>query len=426
MISRLGGLLVILGTMAAIQRLGPPRSASTVMLPLGFALISGYLLGAVTERLRLPRLSGYLLFGLLCGPYLLDLITTTMARDLQVVNGFALAFIALVAGLELNLQRLRTQLRTVVIVGGGVMLGSLALLTLLLYVMWPLLPLGEVEQGTSQFAAALLTAALIVSFSPTVTIAVITESRARGTYSDLVMAIVIVADLLLIVVFALGLQLARFTTATAANDIGVGVQLSWDLLGSLAFGGIVGAAFGAYLRWIGREVTLALLGVCAVLAVVSSLIHLELIVAALTAGLVVENVAPPEGDSLRAAMEKGALPVIVAFFAAAGASLQLDVLAAIGVTALLIAVIRFLLIRGTADAVNRAASLTHTPARFVWMGMISQAGVTLGLATIVATEFPTWGRSVQTLIVALTGIHVLVGPIFLRTGLQRAGDISVE
>ena len=116
--------------------------------------------------------------------------------------------------------------------------------------------------------------------------------------------------------------------------------------------------------------------------------------------------------------------MIVAFFAAAGASLELDVLAAIGVTALLLASIRFLVIWGTAEAASRAASLTHTPARFVWMGLISQAGVTLGLATIVAAEFPTWGRSVQTLIVALTGIHVLVGPIFLRAGLQRAGEIG--
>ena len=156
MISRLGGLLVILGTMIAIQRLGPPRAASTVMLPLGFALISAYLLGMVAERVRLPRLSGYLLFGLLCGPYLLNLITTTMARDLQVVNGFALAFIALVAGLELNLQRLRTQLRTVMIVGGAVMLGALALLTVLLWIIWPWLPLGDAGQGAAPLAARLI------------------------------------------------------------------------------------------------------------------------------------------------------------------------------------------------------------------------------------------------------------------------------
>jgi Kef-type K+ transport system membrane component KefB len=423
-ISRLAGLLVILGTMIAVQYLGPPRAASTVTLPLGFALVSAYLLGTAAERVRLPRLSGYLLFGLLCGPFLLNLITTSMARDLQVVNGFALAFIALVAGLELNVRRLREQLRAVVIVGAVVMLGALALLTCLLWMTWPTLPLGDAGAGTSLFAAALLTAALIVSFSPTVTIAVITESGARGRYSDLLMAVVIVADLLLIVVFALGLQLARFAAATAANEVGVGVQLSWDLAGSLAFGGIVGAAFAAYLRWIGREVTLALLGICAVLAVIAPLLHVELIIAALAAGLVVENVAPPQGDSLRAAMEKGALPVIVAFFAAAGASLQLDVLASIGPTALLLALVRFLLIWGTSQAVCRAASLTDTPARLVWMGLISQAGVTLGLATIVAVDFPAWGPSVQTLVVALTGIHVLVGPILLRAGLQRSGEIG--
>jgi Kef-type K+ transport system membrane component KefB len=395
------------------------------MLPLGFALISAYLLGAIAERLRLPRLSGYLLFGLLCGPYLLNLITSTMARDLQVVNGFALALIALVAGLELNVRRVRDQLRTVLVVGGVVMSGVLTVLTVVLWTMWPSLPLGDAGSGASQLAAAFLTAALIVSFSPTVTIAVITESRARGAYSELLMAIVIVADLLLIVIFALGLQFARWTASVAPDDVGVTIHLSWEIVGSLAFGGIVGAAFALYLRAIGREVTLVLLGVCALLAIVAPLLHMEVILAALAAGLVVENIEPPEGDSLRTAIERGALPVIVAFFAAAGASLQLDALAAIGLTALLLALVRFLLIWGIGELSIRTASLRDTPARLVWMGLISQAGVTLGLATIVAAEFPQWGPSVRTLIVALTGLHVLVGPILLRAALQRSGEIAI-
>lgn len=423
--ARLLGLLLIFGTMVVVQRLGPPRAASTVMLPLGFALISAYLLGAVVERLRLPRLSGYLLFGLLCGPDLLNLITSTMARDLRVVNGFALALIALVAGLELNLRRVRNQLRTVVMVGGVVMGGAVAVLTLALWALWPSLPLGDAGGGASQWAAAFLTAVLIVSFSPTVTIAVITESRARGAYSELLMAIVIVADLLLILIFALGLQFGRWTASVLPDDVGVAVQLSWEIGGSLAFGGIVGAAFAVYLRAIGREVTLVLLGVCALFAIVAPLLHVELILAALAAGLVVENIAPPEGDSLRTAIERGALPVIVAFFAAAGASLQLDVLAAIGGTALLLALLRFLLIWGIGELSIRAASVRDTPARLVWMGLISQAGVTLGLATIVAAEFPQWGPSVRTLIVALTGMHVFVGPILLRAALQRSGEIAV-
>jgi Kef-type K+ transport system membrane component KefB len=424
MMARGFALLLILAAMVGVQRVGPPVAASTVVLPLGFALIAAYLLGRVAERIRLPRLSGYLLFGLLCGPFLLNLITATMARDLQVVNGFALALIALVAGLELNIARLRPHLRGVLILGGATMIGTLVILTLLLWAAWPWLPFGEVGGPLPRLAAALVTAALVASFSPTVTIAVIAETRSRGRLTELTMAIVVMADLLLILLFALALQFARWTMAAAPADVAMNVQLSWEILGSLAFGGIVGAMFAAYLRVVGREMTLALLGVCALLAIVAPLLHFELILAALGAGLVVENVAPPEGDELKVAIERGALPVLVAFFATAGASLQLDVLAVIGWTALLLAVVRLGLIRGLAELAVRGASLADTPARFVWMGLISQAGVTLGLATIVAAEFPAWGAQVRTLIVALTGLHVLTGPILLKAALQRAGEIG--
>lgn len=426
MIGRLIAIVLILAAMAGVQRVGPPVAASLVTLPLGFALIAAYLLGGVAGAFKLPRLSGYLVFGLVCGPYLLNLITAPMARDLQVVNGFALALIALVAGLELNLTALRAQWRGVLMIGGAVMLGALAVLTLLLWLLWPMLPLGETGAGLERLSAALLTAALVISFSPTVTIAVIAEARARGPFTELVMAIVILTDLLLILVFALALQFARWTAAAGAASagIGVGVELSWEILGSLAFGGLVGAGFAVYLRLVGREVTLALLAVCALLAVVAPLAHFELILAALAAGLVVENIAPPEGEALKIAIERGALPVLVAFFAAAGASLRLDVLALVGPVALGLAAVRLGLVRGLSFVATRSAGLQATPARHAWMGLVSQAGVTLGLAALVAAEFPTWGAVVQTLIVALTGVHVLVGPIFLRAALQRAGEIG--
>ena len=421
MISRLGALALIAATMFGVQRLGPPAVTSTVALPLGFALIAAYFLGLAAERVRLPRLSGYLLFGLFCGPYLLNVITSSMAADLQVVNGFALALIALVAGLELNVRHLRAHLRNVLVVGGSALFGTMLVLTAVLWLTWPLLPFGAIDSVSARLAAALITAALVTSFSPTVTIAVITESRSRGPLTELVMAIVIVADLLLILVFAVALQLGRWTSAAGPATVGVGVQLSWEIVGSLAFGAIVGAAFAAYLRVVRREITLALLAVCGLLAIVAPLLHFELILAALAAGLVVENVAPPEGGELRTAIERGALPVLVAFFAAAGASLQLDALAALGVLALLLAALRLLLVWGICGLALQRAPVQH--GERVWMGLISQAGVTLGLATIVAAEFPDWGASVRTLIIALTGLHVLIGPILFKAALQGAGEV---
>jgi len=425
MTSRLAALGLIAATMLGVQRVGAPVATSTVALPLGFALIAAYSLGLGAERVRLPRLSGYLVFGLLCGPYLLNVITSSMARDLEVVNGLALALIAFVAGLELNVRHMRAQAGNVLLVGVAALCGTTAVLASVLWLSWPLLPFGEIASPSTRLIAALMTAALVTSFSPTVTIAVITESRSRGPLTELVMAIVIVADLLLILLFAVALQLVRWTTAgSAAAGVGMGVQISWEIIGSLAFGAIVGAAFATYLRIVRRDVTLVLLGVCAILAIIAPLLRFELILASLAAGLVVENVAPPEGGELRTGIERGALPVLVAFFAAAGASLQLDALAAVGLPAVLLAALRLLLIWGICRVVVRRVHIQQ--GQSVWMGLISQAGVTLGLATIVATEFPDWGARVRTLIIALTGLHVLIGPILFKAALQRAGELPIK
>jgi hypothetical protein len=58
------------------------------------------------------------------------------------------------------------------------------------------------------------------------------------------------------------------------------------------------------------------------------------------------------------------------------------------------------------------------------MGLVSQAGVTLGLTLIVAAEFPAWGATLQTLMVALIAIHELIGPVLFRTALAKAGEVG--
>jgi Kef-type K+ transport system membrane component KefB len=140
--------------------------------------------------------------------------------------------------------------------------------------------------------------------------------------------------------------------------------------------------------------------------------------------MVVENIAPPRGDALRDAVERGALPILVIFFVAAGASLNLEALAEIGVMAVGVAIVRAATIRFATRAAGRVAGLDPSTATRVWTGLIAQAGVTFGLAAIVAAEFPDWGSRVQTLVVALGALHVLVGPMLFRTALAQAGEIG--
>ncbi len=411
---------VVTNASAATARGGGPGTA----LAIGFALIAASLTGELFERFRLPRISGYLLFGVICGPYVGAILTPAMARELQVVNGVAIALIAFIAGLEINFVRLRPQLRAMLTMG-GVMLALLWVsLSLLFFLAWPWLPILPDVDGLARVALSTLVATVTVSFSPTVSIAVITESRARGPLSELVLALVVLADLMLILLFTLSMEGVRFALGSGQAGHGILSGLAWEIFGSFAFGGIVGAGFAFYLRYVGREVTVMLLGVAILLSQVGGALHFEPLLAALGAGLVVENIAPPEGDALRLAVERGALPVLVLFFAAAGANLHIGALAEVGVFAVAIATVRMALIHGSAKAGARVAGLSGHAPSLAWMGLVSQAGVTLGLAILINTEFPDWGGRLYALVVAMITLHEIVGPILFRAALTRAGEVG--
>jgi Kef-type K+ transport system membrane component KefB len=411
---------LVTGVETATGRGSGPGTA----LAIGFALIAASLTGELFEQFRLPRISGYLFFGVVCGPYAGAILTPAMARELQVINGVAIALIAFIAGLEINFVRLRPQLRAMLTMGGVMLAVMWVSLSLLFFVAWPWLPIAPDVTGLARAAMAALVATVTVSFSPTVSIAVITESRARGPLSELVLALVVLADLMLILLFTLSMESVRFALGSGQAGHGILSGLAWEIFGSFAFGGIVGAGFAFYLRYIGREVTVVLLGVAVMLSQVGGALHFEPLLAALGAGLVVENIAPPEGDALRLAVERGALPVLVLFFAAAGANLHIGALAEVGVFAVAIAAIRMVLIRVTARAGARVAGLAGDAPSLAWMGLVSQAGVTLGLAILINAEFPDWGGKLYALIVSMITLHETIGPILFRAALTRAGEIG--
>ena len=392
-------------------------------LALGLALIAASISGELLERLHLPRVTGYLLFGMICGPYLANIITRPMARELQLINGLAVVLIAFIAGLEMNVRRLRPRLRAMIELGGIAILVMYIGLFTVFWLVWPWLGIAPDLTGLQRIGVVALLTTVVASFSPTVTIALVAESRASGPLTELTLAVVILADLLLILFFTLVMQFVR-TAFGGPQEIGLFVSLSWEIFGSFAFGASIGAVFAFYLRHVGREVPVALLGLCAIIAGAGARLHVEPLLVALAAGLVVENVAPPRGDMLKEAVERGALPVLVIFFVAAGASLQLDALATIGGIALAVSGVRMAFIWLSVRIGVRYARIDPKIGGLVWMGLVSQAGVTLGLTLIVAGEFPTWGATIQTLVVSLIALHQLVGPVLFRAALGRAGEIG--
>ena len=197
------------------------------------------------------------------------------------------------------------------------------------------------------------------------TAAVVADSGARGRLSDTVLAIVVLADLAILVLFSVSMLLARVVFDTGeGGGAEILARLAWEIGGAVAFGVLIGVLFALYLRYIGREITLVLLAVCAVLSQVGTTQQLQPLLAALAAGVVIENLAVAQGDTLRAAVRRGAPPVLVVFFVAVGASLRLDAVAAIGLSAVALSAVRLGFIRlgvgGRGQAVRASGADRHS------------------------------------------------------------------
>ncbi|MBX5484497.1 MAG: cation:proton antiporter, partial [Myxococcaceae bacterium] len=271
-------------------------------------------------------------------------------------------------------------------------------------------------------AASALLASVIISFSPTVTIAIVQETNARGPFTEMLMAVVILGDLFVLVAFAIAAGLTRAAFGGGFNVGHIFGGVGWELFGSMLIGGALGLGMLAYLKYVRAEIPLFLTAVCFLSAEGSVQLHLSPLLLSLAAGAVIANLDEGEAHRLSQAIRFVSLPVFALFFAAAGAGLHLDVVPRVAPLAVGLVAVRALAIYFASRKLTRPDE--ELVRRNLWMGLISQAGVTFGLAALIARTFPEFGLKMEVLIIAMVTIHELVGPILVRRGLQNAGEIE--
>lgn len=419
LILALGVLLFLRWSGAGVAGMGPKSTT----IALGFLLIGAFIGGKLAVRTGLPRITGYLLVGLLVGPYVSGLLTRDMMAGGKAVEGLAVALIALTAGGEIRVDWVKSQARTLVTITilQILIVGTLVTGVVLVFApIFPFLPEGDFTQAG---VIALVLAAISISGSPTVTIAIISESRAQGPLSRTVLGIVVLIDVCVIVLFATMLAIAKDVLGDGGGDP-LALKLTWEIGGSVVIGALFGLGIDLFLRYVNRDVPVFVLAACIAISQLAGVLHLETLIMALTAGFYVQNVSPARGESLIKGVERVSLPVYALFFAAAGAKVNVGALATMGPLAVLLASVRVLGIWLGARLGTRLSSTEPVVRRYAWLGLISQAGVTLALAAILARVFPEWGEELQVVIIAMIALHEMVGPVVFQFALRRAGEIG--
>jgi len=402
---------------------GAPLEARAT-LALGFLLLAAYLGGEIARRVRLPRLTGYLLVGFAVGPAWLGLVQREDVEALRFIEEAAVALVGLAAGSELTLDALRRGRVALARLASGTIVFPLLAVSLVVLSVSPWFPLTRHQPLGDAVVVALVLGTLAAASSPAITMAMMSELDAHGPVARALLGITVVKDVAVALLFALVLALGKALTSAGAMNVAVAGTAILQLLGSAAAGTLLGYALSQYLGLVRRESGVFLVAMAFVAAEVARLTHLETLIIALAAGFYLENFAPLESERLRRELKRGSLQVYVAFFALTGAGLRVGVLADLWPWILLLVGLRLVGLRYGLLWAGRHSSVTPVLARHGWLALISQAGMALGLAQLARRAFPEWGVSLETLIVAMIGVHEVAGPICFRTALVRAGEVT--
>jgi Kef-type K+ transport system membrane component KefB len=419
-------LFVLVSLFALIARTEPaPQGGGVVVAASGLLLLCGLLTAELLEPLRLPHLTGYIAAGVCLGPHVLHFIDHGTVKQLEIVNTLALALIALAGGLELRLEDVRAVTRSLTIstlVQTPIIFFSQ---TALFFALAAMIPFASTLPTYALLGTATMWGVLAVSRSPSATLAILSQTRAKGPLARFSLAFVMSSDVVVLVLMAVAIALVRpwvepgGTGASTKELYAVG----HELLGSVSVGTTLGLLLIAYMRLLGSHVLVLLVALGFALSELLRYLQVEPLLTFLTAGFVVQNMSS-QGDKLLHVIEETGSVVFVVFFATAGAHLDLPLLASMWPVALSLCMGRFVFTFFAQRWSGKLAGDDDLLRRWGFASMVSQAGLTLGMSAVIVRTFPSIGEGLRSLVIATVAINEVAGPIFFKLALERSGEVQ--
>jgi len=419
-------LIMLYLLMQAVLPLGEGTPAALVLMAFGFLILGAYSVGELATTIRLPKIVGYLVAGLAVGPAALNFVSTPVMEQLAPVSELAIALIAFLAGAELHLDEVRKRGVLLVKMMTAELSVSFLGIVVVLVSLHRFLPFLNGAPMSEVLGFSILFASVAVVHSPAVTMALLSESGAKGVVARTTLGVVLLADVAVVLSFSGALALARVLAPPPGGE-GIGfVTVLWEIGGAVLVGAALGAIVALYLRFIRRELFIFAILVAFFGAEIAGLMHVETLLTLLVAGFVAENAGGGEGEHLRHAMERAGAPIFVVFFALAGAKIKPDAVLQLWPLVIPIVVVRAAGIWAGTRLGAWWAKAEPEAAKYTWMGLISQAGVAIGLSSVVATVYPERGEEMRTLFLAMIAINETVGPILFRIALLRSGEATPQ
>lgn len=389
--------------------------------------LSAKQIGKYATKIKFPLITGYLFAGILSGPFVFNFLTTKTISSMLYLDQISLAFIALIAGAEIYLNEYKDRFKSIRWTTIGVLVFVFGLGTTTLYFISDHIPFMQGLPKSSIMAMSLLAGSILVAISPSSAVAIIKEIRAKGPFTQTVLGVTIIIDILVIVIFSICSSLSDTLIAGIPINPSTILILAGEFILAICLGVIVAKIIEVILK-IDIQVRSQFLLVLAAgysvflfsdfLKEYSHLhwaheIFIEPLLINMIAGFYIANFTESRVDFLKI-LHKYSPIIYLAFFTITGAALEIGIIGKIWKITLTLVLVRIIasFIGSFLGGLIAGQSMKHNS--FYWMAFITQAGVGIGLSKEVAREFPTWGVEFSTLMISVIVINQVVGPFAFK------------
>jgi Kef-type K+ transport system membrane component KefB len=211
------------------------------LLAFVLVLLGAHPLGLFFPRyFRLPLITGYLVAGILSGPFLANLLNEDVVDMLgSYVNAFALSFISFQAGQEIYLPELRPQIKAIVALLGTYYCTAMVLGTSVFMLAAGAFFYADLAHSC-QLGIALMFASISVLVSPSTVMALKIELNSVGPFTHLALGTCMTAEFVVLVSFSVSRVVASIYCAKLAVSVESIIFTMGVVLMNLVLGALLG------------------------------------------------------------------------------------------------------------------------------------------------------------------------------------------
>ncbi|KPJ87208.1 MAG: hypothetical protein AMS17_09160 [Spirochaetes bacterium DG_61] len=397
------------------------------LLLIGVLILAGLYLGRTMKYVRMPSIIGFMIIGVIAGPSFLNFIDEDFLGRLDFITHIALGFVALSIGFELKLSTVKRQ-------GKGIVLIILSESFMAFFAVS-----AAVFFLTRNLPLALIYGAIAPASDPAGTVAVIQEYKAKGSLTSTLYSVVGFDDGLGIIIFGFTVPAARLIMLHGSGGMPVSPWILFLIplrqIGvSLLIGALLALIFTLLAKKIAdsRDLFILIFAFVLMATGISMRLHISIILTNMMLGIAAVNMQPQIViQKVRSVLIETMPLIFVLFFILAGASLKIGAIPALGMLGVVYILGRSAGLIGGAWLGATLGRVEKKIRRYLGMGILCQAGVAIGLALVVKSEFSQLsangvdvGTSVLTSVTATSIFFNIIGPIFARIGLLKGGEIQ--